>query len=457
MNIYHYLISPRLAYNLALFRIVFGLIMVTDMIHWLTSQLIYAEFIYPKFFFSYIDLIKPLPTPLMTMVFYLLLISAIGIGLGLFYRFFAIIFFILITYVFLIDKTLYLNHMYLICLISGLLCLTPTNRIWSLDTYFFGNNKNNLVPNWTVLIFKFQIFIVYFFGALAKINYDWLNGHPLKEWIENFIDLGHYQYLLYTPYSIAFLAYGGIFVDLLTPILLCFKQTFIYGAIIALTFHFCNAHMFNIGVFPYLMSGTLVLFIDPSIIEQLINKITIISKRIIPNSFNLDQNYNVANSKPEQSIYTSKILIAFMTIYVLLQLLLPIRRFFYPGNTSWSEYGHRYSWSMMLRQKYGKFTMWAINPDNSLKQTVNIYKYLTVRQATKMMTQPDLIIQFAKYYANLIKQQTGLKPIIKVEAKVSLNGRPYQDLIDSNVDLTTQPDSLFPVPWILPLKEESLH
>ncbi len=452
MNIYHYLISPRLACNLALFRIVFGLIMFTDMVHWLTSQLIYAEFIYPKYFFPFIDFIKPLPAPLMTLVFYLLLISAVGICFGLFYRFFTIIFFILITYVFLIDKTQYLNHMYLICLISGLLCLTPANRIWSLDKYFFGNNKIALVPNWTVLIFKFQIFIVYMFGALAKINYDWLNGHPLKEWIENFIDLGHYQYLLYTPYSIAFLAYGGIFVDLVTPILLCFKQTFIYGAIIALTFHCCNAHMFNIGVFPYLMSGTLVLFIDPSIIEQLINKITIISKRIIPNSFNLDQNYNVANSKPEQSIYTSKILIAFMTIYVLLQLLLPIRRFFYPGNTSWSEYGHRYSWSMMLRQKYGKFTMWAINPDNSLKQTVNIYKYLTVRQATKMMTQPDLIIQFAKYYANLIKQQTGLKPIIKVEAKVSLNGRPYQYLIDPNIDLTTQQDPLFPVPWILPLK-----
>ncbi len=45
--------------------------------------------------------------------------------------------------------------------------------------------------------------------------------------------------------------------------------------------------------------------------------------------------------------------------------------------------------------------------------------------------------------------------LIKMRIKriVSLNSRPYTYLIDPNVDLTTQKDPLFPVPWILPLKE----
>ena len=96
--------------------------------------------------------------------------------------------------------------------------------------------------------------------------------------------------------------------------------------------------------------------------------------------------------------------------------------------------------------------MYEINPVTKQKRQINLLKFLTLRQLSRMATRPDMIIQFAKDYANAQKNATGTKPVIKVEDLVSLNNRPYQYLIDPNVDLTTQEDPIFPVPWILQLK-----
>ena len=46
---------------------------------------------------------------------------AAGILLGFFYRLSALLFFLTFTHVFLIEKALYQNHYYLICLISFLM------------------------------------------------------------------------------------------------------------------------------------------------------------------------------------------------------------------------------------------------------------------------------------------------------------------------------------------------
>jgi len=40
---------------------------------------------------------------------------------------------------------------------------------------------------------------------------------------------------------------------------------------------------------------------------------------------------------------------------------------------------------------------------------------------------------------------------VRVKAKVSLNGRRKQLIIDPNTDLTMYNDSLMPAEWILPL------
>lgn len=37
-----------------------------------------------------------------------------------------------------------------------------------------GIRKVNTVPIWLLFLFQFQIVVVYFFGGIVKLNYDWL-------------------------------------------------------------------------------------------------------------------------------------------------------------------------------------------------------------------------------------------------------------------------------------------
>ena len=77
---------------------------------------------------------------------------------------------------------------------------------------------------------------------------------------------------------------------------------------------------------------------------------------------------------------------------------------------------------------------------------------MTVRQAEDMVVHPDMILQFANFVADQQEKRTGQRPIVHAQCDVSLNGRAPMPLIDPNADLARQKESIFPVPWILPLK-----
>ena len=79
---------------------------------------------------------------------------------------------------------------------------------------------------------------------------------------------------------------------------------------------------------------------------------------------------------------------------------------------------------------------------------------LTRRQARKMATHPDMIVQYAQELARQFADEGY--PAVEVRAAVSasLNGRPKQRLIDPDVDLTkVRLFDLRPKPWIVPLTE----
>ncbi len=450
--ILNYLVKPIDSASIALFRILFGLVMGWHYIIFIAKNAVYIQFIFTKYFFSYIDFVKPLPGNGMYYIFYALILIAILFSLGCAYHIVAILFFGLNLYVFLIDKTEYLNHSYLIVLLNFLFIFIPANRLWSIDKFFFGAKWPDTVPNWTILLLRFQFFIVYFFGGIAKLNYDWLHAHPIKEWLSEISKTANLPFLEKSKWAPWLIAYGGIFIDLICPILICFKRTFFVGAFILCVFHCLNSRLFSIDVFPYLMMVSLALFPRPDWPKLTFYKI---KNRLFKSySTNIINNDLISINNNEKSFFTSDLLIVFIGFYVLIQLFLPLRRFLYPGNVSWTEYGHRYSWSMMLRQKYGNITMYEINPITKEIRPIDLYKYLTYRQAVRMSTRPDMIIQFAKDYARSRQLITGIRPIIKVEAMASLNGRPYQYLIDPNVDLAIQKNPILPVPWILPLKDK---
>ena len=58
------------------------------------------------------------------------------------------------TYDFPLDKTHYLNHLYLVCLVSLLLSFIPANRVFSLARLRLRSAAPGTVPRWSLLILQ---------------------------------------------------------------------------------------------------------------------------------------------------------------------------------------------------------------------------------------------------------------------------------------------------------------
>ncbi len=66
----------------------------------------------------------------------------------------------------------------------------------------------------------------------------------------------------------------------------------------------------------------------------------------------------------------------------------------------------------------------------------------------KMAGRPDMLLQFCHYIADVYEKRWGERPIVTVESLCSLNGRAPRPLINSEVDLASQPRNLWPADWI---------
>src|ERR1051325_8697886 len=118
-----------------------------------------------------------------------------------------------------------MNHYYLIALLAFLLMLMPAQRTFSLDRWRQPHMPET-VPRWCVLILRFQLFVMYFYGGIAKLNPDWMRGEPMYSAIvhhaEDVPAIAYHFPAALLAYGIA---YGGIVIDLTTPILLWFRRT----------------------------------------------------------------------------------------------------------------------------------------------------------------------------------------------------------------------------------------
>ncbi|MDB5115550.1 MAG: deoxyribonuclease HsdR, partial [Mucilaginibacter sp.] len=171
---------------LAVLRMAFGSIMLISAIRFVLKGWISAYYIKPRFHFTFygFDWVKPLGETGMYALFAVLILAALFITIGLFYRAAIVTYFLCFTYVELIDKTTYLNHYYFISVMAFLMILVPANRYFSVDTIRQPTIAVTRIPAWTINIFKLQLVLVYFFAGVSKLNYDWLiAAMPLKIWL----------------------------------------------------------------------------------------------------------------------------------------------------------------------------------------------------------------------------------------------------------------------------------
>ena len=437
------LFAPVDCSSLVFFRILFGLLMVYEVVRYIEHDWIRRYWIAPKYHFTNwpFDFLTPLSGDGMYFLFYFMGILAVFIVFGLFYRASMFFFWMCFSYMFLLDQTLYLNHFYLVVLISFVMIFVPANRSASLDKRLFKKIHTEVAPAWSLWLLRFMIGIPYFFGGIAKINSEWLQAEPLKMWIQHNRSISSFSHIFQNDLVIYFMVYSGMMLDLLIVPALLYKKTRKWGFLLIVLFHLLNSQLFEIGIFPWFMIAATSLFFDPDWFRKLINYVN-------RNCWSL-KTINFSG-KTENSSAKQKIILTALSIWVCAQVIIPLRHFFIPGSVHWTEEGHRYSWHMMLLSKQAKDVYTAIDKKTGQFFLINPKEYLTSRQARKISARPYLIWQFCQIIKHDF-QNRGIDVAVYANVKASLNGRKYQQLTDSTVDMTNAPRPIMPVKWILPL------
>jgi hypothetical protein len=442
---------------LVFFRIVFGGIMLWEVYRYFTNGWINRYYIEPALNFTYYGFswVTPWPGRGMYIHFFVLGLAAACVMAGFLYRIAAPVFFLAFTYVFLLEQTRYLNHFYLVCLIAFLMCFLPAERAFSIDALLRRKIRSDVVPAWTLWLLRAQVGIPFFYGGIAKLNSDWIHGgEPMRIWLRPLTKMPGLGHLFAADWVVYSFAFGGLLLDLLVAPLLLWRRTRPFAFAAAVVFNLINAVIFDIGIFPWLMLGALLIFFPPDLIRRFARGF------MSPGQSFDDEETSPARVivKPEPredrfpAISSSQKLVAgLLAAYLAIQLLLPLRHYLYPGNVSWTEEGHNFAWHMKLRTKGGEALFTITHPESGQTWTIKPGDYLKSHQLTKAITKPDLIVQFAHYLAEEKRREGYDKVEVRGRVMASLNGRQPQLLIDPNVDLVKERVSLFHQPWIVPL------
>ncbi|MDX2191475.1 MAG: HTTM domain-containing protein [Bacteroidota bacterium] len=420
---------------LVIFRVIFGATVLVGTIRFYLLGWIEEQYINTKFHFNYYGFEwVPFPTPWgIYALFILLALSGLCVIIGLAYRISAFVLFLSFTWIELLDKTYYLNHYYLISLIAFLMIFLSAGNFLSFDQWILKKKSISIIPRFQIDILKFQIGIVYIFAGIAKINQYWLfEALPLKIWLPANNSMPFMGSVFNYEITAYIFSWAGMIFDCTIVFFLLNRKTQLIAWFVALFFHAVTGWMFQIGMFPLIMSLAILIFFHENF-----------HIRIIELFKNIFKVHHIDNQKDiENSMVVSmhnKLIMGFVIIYILFQLIFPWRYLLYPGNLFLTEEGYRFSWRVMLMEKAGNATFYVTDYETNKEGIVNNSEFLNAHQEKQMAMQPDMILQFAQY---LGKYYHASK--VRAEVYITLNGGKSVQLIDSEVNLLNVKESFKP-------------
>ena len=421
--------------GLVVFRIFFGLLCFLESVGAVFTGWVKRTLVEPEFTFSFIgfEWLQPLPGNWMYVYYIVMGIFGLLIMVGYKYRFSMLMFAVMWTATYLMQKSSYNNHYYLLFILSFVMVLMPAHRYASIDVKIKPSLRQISMPAWCKWIFVIQLFILYTYASIAKLYPDWLDTSVIELLMRgkaNYPIIGEFVQQKPIHY---FIAYGGILFDGLIIPLLLFKPTRRIAFFASIFFHLFNSIVFQIGIFPYLSLAFSLFFFSPETIKNIFLKNKPLYKEgkvIIPKYGN--------------------VIVCLFIVYFTIHIALPVRHHFFKDDVLWTEEGHRLSWRMMLRAKSGKANYKIIDTQTKEIIPVKLEDYLSKKQINSASTKPDVIWQFAQHLKGDFAKQ-GKSVEVYVRTYIRVNGHPSKLLIDPNVDLANEQWHHFKHhDWIMP-------
>lgn len=428
--------------TLSLFRCAFGIVLCGDALRCALQ----AERLFPAWEF------RPPPLPLVWLdhlpavpampCLFVAAAAAASVAIGYRTQVAGAVLTAMYALVFLWDPTQFNNHHYLIVLLAGWIAILGLNRELSVDGW--RNSRVRCRPTlwWHLGIFQFHIALVYGFGTFNKLNSDWLRGEPLALWLAVEQHRPLVGPWLAHPYAKYCFAYGGLIFDAVIVPLLCWRKTRSVALVLTAAFHLTNSVLFRIGPFPWLMLATNVLFLDRGMVRAALQRWL--------GSFATQPDLTDAAASPMRP----HVVVA-LRWYLAMHLLWPFRVFWLSDQPEWTEEGKNYSWRMMLSHKDTFVGIMVVDLYDGRVWEVDQRAYLSRRQlrGKGVWGNPRHLAAFARMLRREALRQGFRDPFVKVDAVASLNGRPYQYLVDPKVDLSLAEQPFWSVPeWVVPLK-----
>jgi hypothetical protein len=396
--------EPVDARSLRVFRAGFGLILAAQLVRLHLTGWTAPLFLEPTFRFEYpaLAFIPAIPSSLVVVVLAVGAASALLLGFsrGWSRRVAGFAFLACFLWLKSFDVTNYLNHDYLAFLLGVLLTVAPLDGA--------------TVPRWVLWLFRVQVGVVYVHAGLAKVNTEWLlHGRPLDGWFAANRSLPGLGHVLGVSFAPVIASWAACLYDLTIPFWLSMKRARPFAFVVVLGFHATTHALFDIGIFPFLMTLAATVFFEPSWPER----------------------FGLALRGAQVGGVPSPPLAALIAGFVLFQALFPLRSHFISDDVLWDEQGMRWSWKVMLREKNGSISYRVRAAGEVREWHVEPLDLLTPRQANEMSGQPDLIVQLARKIGRDAERRLSRPVEVFVDAMVSLNGRPPARLFRPDVDV----------------------
>jgi hypothetical protein len=265
-----------------------------------------------------------------------------------------------------------------------------------------------------------------------------IHAQPLNIWLTARSELPILGGLFEFWWVALAMSWSGFLFDSTIWMFLLWRRTRIFAFLVVVCFHVTTGLLFNIGLFPWIMILAVTIMFTPSWPECMLRRGT-----------------SPSHHKTEETSALKAWAVVCLSVYLLVQVLMPMRHWVYPGHVLWNEQGMRWSWRVMVREKNGAVTYRVRWQGRARDLEVPVTRYLTDHQAREMSGQPDMILPLGQHIGHMMAQEVGMPVQVYVDALVSLNGRAPAALIDPTVDLMQIQDGVSQASWITTMPSDN--